>query len=125
ASDFRTKKVGQDLVKKGDELDVWVDDFNLEKAKIWLTCRPPVDLTGFRENMWLMGVVTGVEASGLFVKVQNPSGGLPQQGKIRRKDIREDYVNNTFSEGIFVGDELRVKVRSVDVVGRKLGLTLY
>jgi len=122
--DGRAKKA-DDIYALGEELPVWVTKVKTD-GRLELTCRPPVDLSGFRDvqpNQWLSGVVTAIDPSGLYIKVDPPGGGHPQQGKVKKKDIRKGRVRDPNKEAE-IGEEVRVRVTEVDEKAGRLGLSL-
>eukprot|EP00416_Gambierdiscus_australes_P024800 CAMPEP_0171071552 /NCGR_PEP_ID=MMETSP0766_2-20121228/10386_1 /TAXON_ID=439317 /ORGANISM="Gambierdiscus australes, Strain CAWD 149" /LENGTH=242 /DNA_ID=CAMNT_0011528101 /DNA_START=18 /DNA_END=746 /DNA_ORIENTATION=+ len=109
----------------GQELTTWVKRLK-DKGFFELTCRPPVDLSGFRdvpEDEWLTGEVVGIDWGGLYVSLVPPGGGEAQQGKVRRMKIRKGRVKNTFKEAE-VGQEVRVRVIRVDEQAARLDLSM-
>uniref|UniRef100_A0A7S1L917 S1 motif domain-containing protein n=1 Tax=Alexandrium catenella TaxID=2925 RepID=A0A7S1L917_ALECA len=113
-----------ELVAQDQELTLWVTKPN--NARLELSCRPPVDLSGFEgipANQWISGTVSAVDYSGLYVAVQLPGGGEPQQGKVRRREIRKGWVKNPFKEAE-MGEEVRVRVIGLNVTAGRLDLTM-
>merc|ERR1711920_141813 len=79
-------------------------------GKLELSCRPPVDLSGFEglsADDWLSGTVVGVDGGGLYVVVRPPGGGEMQRGRV----FREDMVRDMFPTE---GEDVRVRVAHVD-----------
>lgn len=114
-----------DVAARGQELAVWVVKVRAD-GFLDLSCRPPVDLAGFRgvgEDVWLTGTVSAVDWSGFYVRVQPPGGGEPQEGKVRRREIRRGWVKNPYAEAE-VGEEIRVRVLRADEEAGRLGLTM-
>mmetsp|Transcript_37877 Transcript_37877/g.113125 ORF Transcript_37877/g.113125 Transcript_37877/m.113125 type:complete len:256 (-) Transcript_37877:74-841(-) len=115
-----------EAVSKGQELTLWVSKPRPGGGRLELSCRPPVDLSGFRdvpEDQWLSGTVCAIDWSGFYVMVAPPGGGEPQQGKVRRREIRKGWVKNPFGEAE-VGDDVRVRVLGVNETSGKLALTM-
>lgn len=75
-------------------------------------------LEDVREGMVLEGVVTNVAAFGAFVDV-----GVHQDGLVHVSQLAQRFVKDP-AEVVKVGDRVRVKVLSVDVARKRLGLSI-
>jgi uncharacterized protein len=71
-----------------------------------------------REGMVLEGVVTNVTAFGAFVDV-----GVHQDGLVHVSQLAAKFVKDP-AEVVKVGDRVRVKVVSVDLARKRLGLSI-
>mmetsp|Transcript_50788 Transcript_50788/g.102073 ORF Transcript_50788/g.102073 Transcript_50788/m.102073 type:complete len:83 (-) Transcript_50788:136-384(-) len=72
---------------------------------------------------WLPATAAAIDWSGFYVMVQPPGGGDAQQGKVRRREIRPGWVKNPHYEAD-VGEDVRVRVLSVNATAGKLALTM-
>ncbi len=75
-------------------------------------------LEDLREGMLLQGVVTNVTAFGAFVDV-----GVHQDGLVHVSELSTRFVRDP-AEVVRVGDRVAVKVLSVDLDRRRLGLSM-
>jgi len=75
----------------------------------------PQDLT---EGMELQGMVTNVTDFGAFVDI-----GVHQDGLVHLSEISHKYVKNA-AEVLNVGQSVRVKVLSVDLVAKRIALSI-
>lgn len=75
------------------------------------------EIEDLREGMVLEGIVTNVTAFGAFVDV-----GVHQDGLVHISELAERFVRDP-NEVVHVGQRLRVKVLSVDVARRRIGLS--
>uniref|UniRef100_A0A7S2I1P2 S1 motif domain-containing protein n=1 Tax=Alexandrium andersonii TaxID=327968 RepID=A0A7S2I1P2_9DINO len=117
-------KRAEELVEEGQELTMWVT--KPKNARLELSCRPPVRVSCFEgvpKEQWLSGTVCAVDWSGLYVTVRPPDGGTPQEGKVKRREIRRGWVENPFEEAD-VGEDIRVRVLSVNATSGRLALTM-
>jgi uncharacterized protein len=76
------------------------------------------ELSHVREGMVLNGVVTNVAAFGAFVDV-----GVHQDGLVHVSELAHRFVKDP-AEVVRVGDRVKVKVLSVDLARRRIGLSL-
>jgi len=119
--------------KKGTEFPVRVHE--MSDAGFWLTrkegdlSRPPVppkiprgDVSSFvmpeTADVWLDGVVTGMNVFGIFATVHPPNGGQPQNALLKKGEFNEG-----FAQQVSVGSKVRVRVKSVDVEKKRIVLT--
>ena len=75
-------------------------------------------LEDVKEGMVLQGVVTNVTAFGAFVDV-----GVHQDGLVHVSQLSTRFIKDP-SEAVKVGDRLTVKVMTVDLVRKRLGLSV-
>ena len=75
-------------------------------------------LEDVKEGMVLQGVVTNVTAFGAFVDV-----GVHQDGLVHVSQLSTRFIKDP-SEAVKVGDRLTVKVVSVDLARKRLGLSV-
>jgi protein Tex len=76
------------------------------------------ELAHVKEGMTLNGVVTNVAAFGAFVDV-----GVHQDGLVHVSELAHRFVKDP-AEVVKVGDRVRVKVLSVDLARRRMGLSM-
>ncbi|GAB4574076.1 MAG: hypothetical protein Kow0077_18820 [Anaerolineae bacterium] len=109
-----------DVVNEGDEVNVWVMNVDREKKRFNLTMvRPPeVDWKDIKAGDVLTGKVTRVEKFGAFVDV-----GAERPGRIHVSELAVDYVKNP-EDVVKVGDEVQVKVLSVNSRKRQIDLSI-
>ncbi|CAK0827803.1 unnamed protein product [Prorocentrum cordatum] len=111
-------------VKKGQEIDVWVD--RLGNNRISLTMvkellnRDHRDISEFFKvptSQWMDGVIMSAESNGpgVFVEVQPPSGGAPQDGLISKTEVKG------FPKP---GDNVRVRISMLDTARDRMFLTM-
>ncbi len=77
-----------------------------------------LDLSDLKEGMILTGTVRNVIDFGAFVDI-----GVHQDGLIHISQISDKYIKHP-SEVLSVGDVIKVRVLSVDVSKKRIGLTL-
>jgi uncharacterized protein len=76
------------------------------------------ELAHVKEGMTLNGLVTNVAAFGVFVDV-----GVHQDGLVHVSELANRFVKNP-ADVVKVGDRVRVKVLSVDLARRRMGLSI-
>jgi uncharacterized protein len=76
------------------------------------------ELSHVKEGMILNGIVTNVAAFGAFVDV-----GVHQDGLVHVSELANRFVKDP-AEVVKVGDRVRVKVLSVDLPRRRMGLSI-
>jgi protein Tex len=76
------------------------------------------ELAHVKEGMTLNGVVTNVAAFGAFVDV-----GVHQDGLVHVSELANRFVKDP-AEVVKVGDRVRVKVLTVDLARKRMGLSL-
>ncbi len=109
-----------DVVKEGDQVNVWVMDVDPEKGRLNLTMiRPPeVSWDEIKVGAVLTGTVTRVERFGAFVDV-----GAERAGRIHVSELASDYVKDPH-DVVKVGDQVRVKVLHVNPQKRQIDLSI-
>lgn len=129
-----------DVVSEGQAVDVWlcgVDDgkvtLSMVESKVGRGGgggggggRRTVDLSPFTNldpNQWLTGKVSSIASFGAFVGVTPPNGGPEQLGLVHIKSIRDGFVEDVAAE-VQVGQEVKVRVLSVDLATNKLRLSM-
>jgi len=77
-----------------------------------------MDLKDLKEGMELIGTVRNVIDFGVFVDI-----GVHQDGLVHISQISDNYIKHP-SEALKVGDVVKVKVLGVDLVKKKISLTM-
>ncbi len=77
-----------------------------------------LDISNLKEGMILDGVVRNVIDFGVFVDIS-----VHQDGLVHISEISKDYIKHP-SEVLKVGDQVTVKVLSVDVAKKRISLTI-
>ncbi len=109
-----------DVVNEGDEVNVWVMAVDADKGRFNLTMIRPPDKTwdDIKTGDVLTGKMTRVERLGAFVDV-----GVERNGRIHVSELAVDYVKNP-EDVVNVGDEVKVKVISVNPRKRQIDLSI-
>ncbi len=77
-----------------------------------------LDISDLKEDMQLTGTVRNVTDFGAFVDI-----GVHQDGLVHISEISDKYIKHP-SEVLSVGDIVTVKVKSVDLKKKRIGLTM-
>merc|ERR1712051_82773 len=127
----------EDEVEVGQEVKVRIVSVDTERSKISLSMkegfaggggapRGPADVSAF-ENIasgeWITGKVARTAPFGAFVTVTSPDGSATADGLVHITRIKDGFVESVEDE-LEMGQEVQVRVESVDVSGGKLGLTM-
>ena len=75
-------------------------------------------ITDLREGMIVPGQVTNITDFGAFVDI-----GIKENGLLHKSQIADKFVSNP-SEHLFLNQQLKLKVTSVDVERKRIGLSL-
>ena len=107
-----------EVVEPGDEVTVWVKKVDHRRGRINLTMiEQPARVFGdLKPGMIIKGKVTRLARFGAFVDV-----GVGRDGLVHISEMASGFVD-TPSEIVSVGEEVEVKVLSVDRVQRKIEL---
>lgn len=110
----------EDVVRVGDEVDVWVHKVDANAGRLELTMIPPVALGwgDVQVGMRLTGKVVRLEKFGAFVDI-----GAERSGLVHVSEMSDGYVSDP-SAVVRVGDEVEVKVVEVDRKKRQIRLTM-
>ena len=75
-------------------------------------------ISDLREGMIVPGQVTNITDFGAFIDI-----GIKENGLLHKSQIADKYVNNP-SEHLFLNQQLKVKITSVDIERKRIGLSL-
>ncbi len=109
-----------DVVKEGDQINVWVMNVDAEKGRFNLTMMRPPDVTWdeLKAGNIVTGKVTRVERFGAFVDI-----GAERNGRIHVSELSVEYVKDP-EDVVKVGDEVQVKIISVNPGKRQIDLSI-
>ncbi|MBW8011619.1 MAG: 30S ribosomal protein S1 [Chloroflexi bacterium] len=110
----------EDMLKIGDELDVWVRSVNKKRGYVELTMIEPVGLEwgDIKKGMNLKGSVTRLEKFGAFIEV-----GAERPGLVHISELTHDYIKSV-EDAVKVGDEVEAKVLDFDRRKKQIKLSL-
>jgi len=110
----------EDVVKPGQQVDVWVHRVVPKKNRIELTMIKPLDLEwrDIQPDMVFKGKVTRLEKFGAFVDI-----GAERPGLVHISELTHDYIK-TVEDVVKEGDEVEVKVLNVDKRKRQIKLSM-
>jgi small subunit ribosomal protein S1 len=107
-----------EVVGPGDEVTVWVKKVERRRGRINLTMiePPAIVFSDLKPGMIIKGKVTRLAPFGAFVDV-----GVGRDGLVHISELATGFVDNP-SEIVSVGEEVEVKVLSVDRARRQIEL---
>ncbi len=110
----------EDVVEKGQEVEVWIHRVDAAAGRLELTMVQPVELKwkDIKPGMTLQGKVVRLESFGAFVDV-----GAERPGLVHISELSNDYVKNT-GDVVSVGDQVEVRVLDVDRKKRQIRLSM-
>ena len=110
----------EDVVEKGQEVEVWIHRVDADAGRLELTMVQPVELKwkDIKPGMTLQGKVVRLESFGAFVDV-----GAERPGLVHISELSNDYVKNT-GDVVSVGDQVEVRVLDVDRKKRQIRLSM-
>ncbi len=109
-----------DVLKEGQEIEVWIQLADPEKKKIELTMLEPLgmDWREIKPDMELVGTVTRIEKYGVFVDIQAERPGL-----VHISEMAHGYVR-TPTDIVQKGEEINVKVLKVNRRKKQIKLSM-
>ena len=109
-----------DVLKIGQEVEVWIQRTDLEKKKIELTMLEPAGMEWgeIKPEMELVGKVTRIEKYGVFVDIDAERPGL-----VHISEMAHGYVR-TPNDVVKMGDEVSVKVLKVNRRKKQIKLSM-
>ncbi len=109
-----------DVLKVGQEVEVWIQKADPENKKIELTMIEPLgmDWREIKPEMELVGKITRIEKYGVFVDIDAERPGL-----VHISEMAHGYVR-TPSDIVKKGDEVSVKVLKVDRRKKQIKLSM-
>jgi ribosomal protein S1 len=110
----------EDVVKVGQDVEVWVRRVYPQKGRIELTMVKPLDLEWreLKKDMVVKGKVTRIESFGVFVDI-----GAERPGLVHISELTHDYIKNP-NEVVKEGDEVEVKVLGIDRKKKQIKLSM-
>lgn len=109
-----------DILKVGQEVEVWIQRADAENKKIELTMLEPLgmDWSEIRPDMELVGTVTRIEKYGVFVDIEAERPGL-----VHISEMAHGYVR-TPTDVVQKGDAVNVKVLKVNRRKKQIKLSM-
>ncbi len=110
----------EDIVKQGDEVDVWVLKVDPNANRLDLTLIKPVALNwkDIRPGNKYSGEVIRLEKFGAFIDI-----GAERPGLVHVSEMRDEYVSDP-GEIVKVGEKVEVSVLEVDSKKRQVRLSM-
>jgi small subunit ribosomal protein S1 len=109
-----------EILKEGQEINVWVQRPAPNKPFIELTTKEPLALEWgeIRKGMTLKGKVEKLERFGAFVDI-----GAERPGLVHVSEMSHDYIRSP-EEAVKVGEEIEVRVLDVNRKKRQIKLSM-
>lgn len=110
----------EDVVKEGQDVEVWVSRVDPIGGRLELTMIPPVmvEWRDLKPGLRLQGKVVRLEKFGAFVDV-----GAERPGLVHVSEMSQEYVSNP-ADVAKVGDEVEVAVIDIDRKKRQIRLSM-
>ncbi len=107
-----------DVVKVGDNINVWVVNVDAQKGRIELTMvKPPkVMWHELEKDQTYTGTITRMENYGVFVDI-----GAARPGLLHVREMADSYVRHP-SDLVKIGDEIDVRILKLDRRKRQIDL---
>ncbi|HQZ70401.1 MAG: S1 RNA-binding domain-containing protein [Anaerolineae bacterium] len=110
----------EEVLKSGQEVEVWVKEVDAAKNRISLTMRtrPTHPMDSLSPGSVLTGKVTSIAAYGVFVNIDSDTEGLVHVSEMSSGFVQkpQDIIN--------VGDSVEVRVKEVDAARRRVSLSM-
>ena len=115
----RVRKV-EDMIKEGDEINVWIKELDRDKNRISLTMIPPGTKTirDLAVGELVTGTVQRLTNYGAFVDI-----GLERDAMLHVKEMADGYVAKP-EDVVKVGDEIEARISGVDARRGRVDLSL-
>ncbi len=108
-----------EVLKKGDEVTVWVKKVDRKRKRVFLTLvEPPRPLRSLKPGMVLEGKVTKLAPFGVFVDI-----GAGRDGLVHISELAPGRVDDP-AEIVSVGEKVEVQVLRVDRKRRRIELSM-
>jgi small subunit ribosomal protein S1 len=109
-----------DVLNKGDQVTVWVQDVEPEQGRVSLTMVEPPERTldELKPEQVLTGKITRIVPYGAFVDV-----GVGRDGLVHISEMAEGHIGRP-EDVAHVGDEVEVKVLAVNRQRRRIELSM-
>jgi len=109
-----------EVLSEGDQISVYVDKVEKESGRVSLTMIKPLDVTwgDLKRGNIYKGKITRLEPYGAFVDI-----GAERPGLVHVSELGEEFVRRP-DELHSVGDDIAVRVLSVDRKKRRIDLTI-
>lgn len=110
----------EDILKVGQEVDVWVHRVDVENGRLELTLMQSFNLEwkDIKSGLKKSGEVVRIEQFGAFIDI-----GAERPGLVHVSEMREGYVSDP-SEIVKIGDTVNVSVIDVDRRKRQIRLSM-
>ena len=125
-SDLSWERVSHpsDLLKVGEEVDVYIKDINTDTHRISLSIKqtqrdPWLDRAeGYREGEFIEGKIVKLAKFGAFMEIEPGFDGLIPMGELSDRRIENA------EEAVQVGDIVKVKVLRIDLKRKRISLSI-
>ena len=108
----------EDIVKVGQEVDVWVRRVHDDRVELTMVEPLTLEWRELKPDMLVKGKVSRLETYGAFIEI-----GAERPGLVHVSEISHDYVKNP-SEVLKEGDEVEAKVLDVDRRKKQIRLSI-
>lgn len=110
----------EEVLKSGQEVEVWVKEVDAAKNRISLTMRtrPANPMDALAPGRVLNGKITSIAAYGVFVNIDSDTEGL-----VHVSEMSSGFVEKP-QDIVKVGDPVEVRVKEVDAARRRVSLSM-
>ncbi len=110
----------EEVLKSGQEVEVWVKEVDAAKNRISLTMRtrPANPMDALAPGRVLNGKITSIAAYGVFVNIDSDTEGL-----VHVSEMSSGFVEKP-QDIVKVGDSVEVRVKEVDAARRRVSLSM-